>query len=59
MSETTPENRHLDVRVVHRYLRKGILDEKDYQQLIKKLPDLADQAIPVESEFQEEMLDED
>jgi hypothetical protein len=47
-----PENKLIDKRVVARYLRKGTLDEKEYERLLKALPDLADQALPVESEFE-------
>jgi len=45
------ENKLIDKRVVHRYLEKGRLDEKDYEAHLKKLPDLADQAVAVESEI--------
>ena len=46
------ENKLVDKRVVQRYLKKGRLDDKDYDQHLKKLPDLADQAIDVESEIE-------
>jgi hypothetical protein len=42
----------LDKRVAQRYLRKGRLDEKQYQRHLESLPDLADAAEEVESEFQ-------
>ncbi len=41
----------VDKRVVQRYVKKGRLDEKDYEKLLKGLPDLADQAVPVESDL--------
>ena len=47
-----PENKVVDKRVVVRYLRKGLLDEKDYEQYLKRLPDVADQAVDVESEIE-------
>lgn len=50
MSEMN-ETRHLDKRVVARYIRKGKLDEKEYERHLKALPDLEAQAVPVESEF--------
>lgn len=56
MSETI-ETKHLDKRVASRYLRKGKLDEKDYERHLKSLPDLAELAVPVESEFED--LDEE
>ncbi len=40
-----------DKRVAQRYIRKGQLDEKDYERHLKGLPDLADQAVPVESDL--------
>jgi hypothetical protein len=46
------ETKLLDKRVAQRYVRKGRLDEKEWERHLKSLPDLADQAIPVESEFE-------
>ncbi len=43
------ENKLVDKRVAHRYLRKGKLDEKDHERYLKGLPDLADQAVPIEA----------
>jgi hypothetical protein len=43
------ENRHIDKRVAHRYLRKGVIEEKDFERHLKSLPDLAEQAMPVEA----------
>ncbi len=43
------ENKHVDKRVAPRYVRKGIVDEKEYEKFLKSLPDLAEQAVPVES----------
>jgi hypothetical protein len=43
------ENKIIDKRVAHRYVRKGLLDEKDYERHLKGLKDLADEAVPVES----------
>jgi hypothetical protein len=43
------QNKQIDKRVVHRYLKKGIVDEKEYERHTKALPDLAEQAMPVEA----------
>jgi hypothetical protein len=43
--------RYLDRRVVERYVKKGILDEKDYQRHLKSLEDLSENAGSVETEF--------
>jgi hypothetical protein len=53
------DNRILDKRVVHRYVRKGTVDEKDYEKHLKNLPDLADQAAPVEASIEGEDLDDE
>jgi hypothetical protein len=45
------ENKLVDKRVVHRYLKKGIVDEKEFDQHLKRLPDLVDKAVEVESEI--------
>lgn len=54
-----PENRTVDKRVAHRYLRKGIVDEKEYEKYVKSLPDLAEQAVPVEASIEPEELEDD
>jgi hypothetical protein len=53
------ENKQIDKRVAHRYVRKGIVDEKDYEKYLKTLPDLADQAMPVEASIGADELDLD
>jgi hypothetical protein len=58
MAETF-ETKLIDRRVVKRYVRKGIVDEKDYAAWLKSLPDLADQALPVESAMDGELKDDE
>jgi hypothetical protein len=53
------ENKIVDKRVVHRYVRKGILDEKELEKHQKSLPDLADKAAPVEASIEGEDLDDE
>jgi hypothetical protein len=48
----------LDRRVVKRYVRKGIVDEKDYAAYLKALPDLAADALPVEAAMDGEPVDD-
>ena len=55
----TFENKLVDRRVVKRYVRRGIVDEKDYAAWLKSLPDLADQALPVESAMDGEPTDDE
>jgi hypothetical protein len=57
-----PEFKLFDKRVAVRYVRKGRLDEKEWEKHLKSLPDLADQAVPVESDLDDDLdddLDED
>jgi hypothetical protein len=55
----TLDNKLVDQRVARRYIRKGLLDEKDYERYLKALPDVADQAVPVESEVEHVETGED
>ncbi len=55
----TLENKIIDKRVVRRNVRKGLLDEKDFDRHLKSLPDVADQAVPVESEVEHVETGED
>jgi hypothetical protein len=57
MAETF-EIKLIDRRVVKRYVRKGIVDEKDYAAHLKALPDLVDQALPVESAMDADLDDD-
>jgi hypothetical protein len=53
------ENKTVDKRVVHRYLRKGIIEDRDWEKHVKGLPDLADQAAPVEASIEGEELEDE
>ena len=48
----------VDKRVVQRYLKKGRLDEKDYEKHLKSLPDVSEQAVPIESALDDDFEDE-
>lgn|GEM_PF-1474946 len=48
--ETLP-SKYLDRRVVERYIKKGMVDEKEFARLLKTLPDLAETASKVDTEF--------
>ena len=58
MAETF-ENKQIDKRVVQRYLRKGIVDEKEYAAHLKALPDRADDALAVESALDSDAVEGD
>lgn len=49
----------VDRRVVSRYLKKSRLDEKDYERYLKSLPDLAEQAVPIEAALDGDFDDDD
>lgn len=55
----TIETKLIDKRVAHRYLRKGTLDEKEWEKHLKALPDLADQALTVEASMEGDDFDDD
>ena len=48
----------LDKRVAQGYIKKGRLDEKEWEKHLKSLPDLAAQAVPVESDLDDDDLDD-
>lgn len=53
------ERKLLDKRVAQRYIKKGRLDEKEWEKHLKGLPDLAGQAVPVESDIDDDDLDDE
>jgi hypothetical protein len=53
------ETKLLDKRVAQRYVRKGLLDEKEWEKHLKSLPDLASQAMPIESDLDDDDLDDE
>jgi hypothetical protein len=55
----SPENKLVDKRVAQRYVRKGIVDEKDWEKHLRSLPDLADSALPIEAAMEGMEVDED
>jgi hypothetical protein len=57
MAETY-EIKLIDRRVVKRYVRKGVVDEKEYAAHLKALPDLESQALSVESAMDGELDDD-
>jgi hypothetical protein len=43
----------VDRRIVERYIRRGELTEKDLEKALKTLPDMAAEAVPVESKLED------
>ena len=39
----------LDKRVAGRFIKRGLLNEKDYERHLKSPPDLSEQAAPIEA----------
>jgi hypothetical protein len=58
MSETF-ENKQIDKRVVVRYLRRGEVDEREYAAHLKALPDLEEQALPVDAALDGDYLEDE
>lgn len=52
-------DRKFDVRTISRFVREGIVDRKDYEAHLEQLPDVADKAAPMESEFVAGVLDDE
>jgi hypothetical protein len=52
------DNKLVDKRVAHRYVRKGVVAEKDYDRYMTSLPDPADQAMPIEASMDGDDLDD-
>jgi hypothetical protein len=53
------ETKQIDKRVAHRYVRKDILDEKEWEKHLKSLPDLEAQALPLEASMEGDDLDDE
>lgn len=52
------ETKQIDKRVVTRYIRRGVVDEKDYAGHLKNLPDLADQCVAIEAFLEGDEVDD-
>jgi hypothetical protein len=44
---------------VHRYVRKGIVDEKEYAAFLKALPDREADALSVDAALDDDFLDDE
>jgi hypothetical protein len=53
------EIKQLDKRVAQRYVRKGILDERDWEKHLRALPDLEEQALPLDAAMDNDDFDLD
>ncbi len=51
--------RYSDKRTAERYIKLGMIDEKDYEKHLKALPDVAEKGERVQAEADEYILDED
>jgi hypothetical protein len=51
--------KHADKRTVERYIRFGVVDEKEFDKYLKSLPDLAENALPVEVVMDEDLDDDE
>lgn len=53
------ESRKFDVRTIERDVREGNVSRKEFQDYLESLPDVADKAEKIESEFVEGVLEDD
>lgn len=51
--------RYSDKRTAERYIKLGMIEEKDYEKHLKALPDVAEKGERVQAEADEYILDED
>ncbi len=51
--------RYSDKRTAERYIKLGMIDEKDYEKHLKALPDVAEKGERLQAEADEYILDED
>ena len=51
MTKTT-DPKVFEKRLVDRLIKRGAISAEDYEQHLASLPDLADQALPIESELE-------
>jgi nitrogen regulatory protein PII-like uncharacterized protein len=51
--------KYADKRTFQRYITNGTIDEKDMEKHLKGLPDLAEQAVAVESVLDEDDYDDE
>lgn len=51
------EDKYYDVRVVNRYIKEGMITQKNYESFIKKLPDVEEKSEILNIE-EEEVIEE-
>jgi hypothetical protein len=57
MAELDP--RYTDKRTIDRYIKTGMIDEKEYEKHVKNLPDVSEKGMAVESVLDDDIDDED
>lgn len=53
------DERRFDVRTIERKLNEGELSQEEYDEYLEQLPDVSDNAVEMEAEFEEGVLEED
>ncbi len=53
------DERRFDVRTIERKLNEGELSQEEYDEYLEDLPDVSDNAVEMEAEFEEGVLEED
>lgn len=50
--------KHLDKRTAERYQRSGQVDEEAYKKHLEELPDVADKAVPIDTQMDGDIDDD-
>jgi hypothetical protein len=53
------DERRFDVRTIERKLNEGELSQDEYDEYLEELPDVSENAVEMEAEFEEGVLEED
>ena len=56
---SSDDDRRFDKRTIERRIEQGEVSQDEYEERLEDLPDLADDAEPMEAEFEVGVLDED
>jgi len=53
------DDRKFDLRTIERRLNEGEVTQEEYEDYLEDLPDVSDNAVELEAEFEEDVLEDD
>ncbi len=59
MTQQGDDDREFDIRTIERRIDQDEVDREDYEAHLDDLPDVSDNAEPIEAEFEEGVLDDE